>query len=60
VEFSWIIYSLAQWLHTLLNKRGDFDDPFGFLHEYWWCSSSWVSNACIGVYFLEGWQGHDF
>jgi len=27
VEFSWIIYSLAQWLHALLNKRGDFDDP---------------------------------
>jgi len=71
VEFSWIIYSLAQWLHTLLNKRSDFDDLwvycswisherryidqvgslkeiyYGFLHEYWWCSSSWVSNACL-------------
>jgi hypothetical protein len=39
VEFSWIIYSLAQWLHTLLNKRGDFDDP-------------WVYCSCIIVSFM--------
>ena len=36
VEFSWIIYSLAQWLHTLLNKRSDFDDL--------WVYCSWISH----------------